>query len=187
MNYIPVSASSAGAKALTAGNSTNAAWTTLILTPNAPSGDGVFSAGHGGSYAPQFIKIFPYCDGPAGQTFSFRVFAWDVLMSNPQAQQPQTWVPSLIGEFLCTACNQPGFFPIQPLIPCQSILVAETMCDTITLTQGTLGAGLINSTGPGTDLVAFVKLDLLGCRYFQFDFNQSDNANVGMNCFWSKC
>ncbi len=161
------------------------AWASFDAMLASPTG--AFNAGHDGIYAPESIKLIPICEGgQAGSQFSVRLYAWDALRSEPISQQPPaTWIPTLLAEFLCTACNRVGPYPVgNPTTG--AMTTQESFCDTITLTQGTVGlTGLINSTGPGTDLIAYIKIDLAGCRLFQFDFNQTDT--VGMNCFWSRC
>lgn len=161
------------------------AWASLDAVLARPSG--TFNAGHDGMFAPESIKLIPICEGgQAGSQFSVRLYAWDALRSEPTAQQPPaTWIPTLLAEFLCTVCNRSGPYPVgSPTTG--AVLTTENFCDTIALTQGTVGQnGLINSTGPGTDLIAYVKIDLAGCRLYQFDFVQTDT--VGMNCLWSRC
>ena len=190
--FVQVSASTTQAKALVLGNSQNTSWTSTIVPQLAiPSGDGVYSCGHGGGDCYTFLKLMPYCIATVGQQFSMRLYAWDVVAVGPQSQNTSltVHVPTLIAEFLCTAAYIPGPVIGVTATPSAGILAQETFCDTITLTQGTVGGGLINSTGPGTNLVAWAKVELFGCRYYQFDFSQSDTmvAPVEMNCLWSRC
>jgi hypothetical protein len=137
---------------------------------------GVFNAGAGGNFTQTRIRMLPYCNGPPGSQFSFRLYGWrDVVYpeGNPNAL---VWVPEFDAEFACTSCAAPG--PTDPNV--RMILPTENFCDTITLTQGNLGpTGFINSTGPGTNLIAYAVAELGGCRKFQFDFQQTDP--VGMN------
>lgn len=182
---VPVSGSTPLTRALQLGNSQATDWNALIPTITPPSGDGVFAAGHEGQFAPGLIKLMPISQGSAaGTQFLFRVYAWDSLRAIANTSEPRaTWIPSLLGEFLCTDSGLCG-----PTYAGYTGLLEpnESLCDTITLNQGSLGpTELIKSTGPGTDLAAYVKLDLAGCRFFQFDFKQVDQ--IGMNCLWSRC
>lgn len=180
-------------KALTQGNSQAPAFASLTLTQAAPSADGVYPFGKGGAFAPTRLFLMPYCEGVAGQQFSLRLYGWRPLDQPSGMPQTAVWIPYFLAELACTACNQPGPTPggpppwdnltgaLNPLI-----LPGETFCDTITLTQGNLGpSGAIYSTGPGTDLIAFALVEMLGCKMFQFDFQQTDTVN--MNCLWARC
>ncbi len=153
--------------------------------------DGVWRAGHDGAFAAQRLFLLPYCNGQPGTNFSMRIYGWRGIDNNAKMGQTGTsylvWVPYLLAEFACISCNRfgpPSTNPpggVQRLIP-----PSYAMCDTITLTQGALGlTGEIDSTGPGTDLIAFAILELRGSRYFQFDFNATD-PNVLMNCLWAR-
>jgi hypothetical protein len=140
---------------------------------------GIFDAGEGGEVGPNLIQVQPYCYGPAGSQFSMRMYGWrPVGMGEPMLGTLMgVWVPQFLVEFACIACNQPG-------INGRTIDVAENFCDTITLTQGSVGSrGEINSTGPGTDLIASAEVDLRGAKRFSFTFQQTDA--VSMNSLWT--
>lgn len=183
-------------KALAFENSQNPSWTVLNPTGVQPAiqvtsggtsgtNTGVFQAGQAGYFINNRLRIIPYCFGAPGSQFSFRVFGWESL-SQPEGQaQTLVWIPYLLAEFACVACNQPGPSDNQMRL----IQPGENFCDTITLTQGSLGKdGVINSTGAAasaaagvqtpTDLIAYVLLDLCGCRMFQVDFQQTDAVSM---------
>ena len=175
-------------QALRLGDSQNTAWTSYDMQALKPSGDGVWSAGEGGVDAPQRLFLLPYCEGLAGSNFSMRVYGWrGVEMPNGGPNQ-NVWIPFLLAELACVACNRfgpplPGVLP--PVGNGRFIQADEAMCDTITLTQGALGlTGEICSTGPGTDLIAFAIVELRGVKAFSFDFQQTDP--VPMNCLWAR-
>ncbi len=174
------------AKALVT-NSTATTFASLDLIGAPPSGESVYPMGNGGMIAPNRLFLLPYCDGPAGSTFSMRVYGWRAL-TNPEASPVKgVSIPYLLAELLCVSCGRAA--PSEGLSG-QSprfLQASERMCDTITLTQGATGPWYteINSTGPGTDLIAFALVDVVGSRYIQFDFQQTDP--VGMNCLWARC
>ena len=161
------------------------------LNPNTQQlyGSGLVQWGEGGDHSGNRLRLLPMCDGPAGSTFSFRLWGWSKF-GMPGLDTLAVWVPCFIAEFLCVSCNQPGPASPSPGISPLAMLDSERLCDTISLTQGHLGIGVhggggyINTTGPGTDLTAFAMLDVGGFKYLQFDFQQSDP--VGMNCLWAR-
>lgn len=148
--------------------------------------DGVFAAGQGGEIAANRLCLLPVCEGPAGSAFTLRLFGW-TLLGQPDGRAEQVvWVPCLLVELYAVACQQAG--PVNPGPGPSQRLVKDTerFCDTIMVLSGSLGAGgYLNSTGPGSNLIAQVFVDLCGCRYFQFDFQQADE--VGMQCLWRPC
>lgn len=187
-------------KALTQGNSQAASWSPPIILgadPRTAYADGMVRTDDGNSISPQRLLLLPYCEGAAGQGFSMRLFGWRQL-KEPDNINPGTstvtpgatvaslgvWIPTLLAEFACTSCNQGG--PVNASGQVSLIQPNENFCDTITLTQGALGlTGLINSTGPGTDLIAFAVVELLGAQRWSWDFQRGDAVN--MNCAYARC
>ncbi len=188
-------------KALLQANSQSNTWRLLLPTGISPAADpldnslvdGVYGFGKGpstgeGNYAPNRIFLMPFAENAGtGLQFSMRVYGWREISHPEGGTQRVTWLPYFLAEFLCTTCNVTGPAGSSPTP--RWINDSDNLCDTITLTQGNLGgsssgAGYINSTGPGTDLVAFAFLDSTGARFLQFDFQQVDA--VAMNCLWSK-
>lgn len=166
-----------------ASNSSAATFATFELVAADPTlGDSTgtyLAGGEFGSTAPNRVRILPFCEGNAGAAFSVRVFAWLRMNNQTNYSDRMIWLPVLLAEFACVSCNRSGP-PVAYPGPSRSLIKeTEYFCDTITLVQGTLGKdGYITSTGPGTDLIASVMLDLQGCRRFQFDFAQTDPVNM---------
>lgn len=173
-------------KALANGNSTANQWTVPAKQVVVPTFDGFFPAGHPNQYTADAIWFSPYCEGAVGSLFSVRLFLWRVLWQPDGDPANMQCCPYFQAEFLCTACNAFGTGDVSQTKKAK-LLLSETECDTITLTQGSLGpSGYINATGPGTDLVAHARVSLLGARYFSFDFCQFDTGNpVSMNALWA--
>jgi hypothetical protein len=170
-------------------NAVSNAWSTQFYatyTDPDKSGGYFFKTGITGenSWVAQYLFLQPLAEGTAGTQFSFRVWGWKyqfVLDGHPYRQ----YIPVFLAEFLCTVCNSPGPISQSPAVPPLAMGPAENFCDTIALTQGSVGPlGEIVSTGPNSDLPAFARLDLRGCPYFQFDFLQGDN--IGMNCLFAR-
>jgi hypothetical protein len=171
-------------QALQLGDSQASAFSPFLLSAFSPLGDGVWPAGHQGAFAPQRIFLLPYCLGAAGSRFSVRLYGWRSVDNNNPAglTGANSWVfvPYLLAELACIACARVG-----PSGTARIVKSNEAMCDTITLTHGAVGqTGEIVSNGAGTNLVAFANVELRGCRYFQFDFQQTDP--VPMNCLWAR-
>ncbi len=185
-DVIIVSASHGMNRALT-GYSQNQSWTSFLLSTDPPTigtppDNGIFAAGHGGMNTAYRLMLVPFSSGGAGTQFSVRVYGWVPLGPTPILD---TWMPLLLAEFLCTTAELTGPAPLPGVQSALTLLPTDYLCDTITLTQGSVGpTGEINSTGPGTNLAAFAMLELRGAKFFQFDFQQTDP--VMMNCLWSR-
>ena len=162
---------------------------TFDINEDAPSGEGSFQWGYLGDHGPNRILLIPFAEAAAGANFSFRIYSWRELSWPSGATVVDEWIPLFLAEFACTTCNRAGAAADTPSVSTNTLLDSERVCDTITLTQGSLGtgpsgSGFINSTGPGTDLVAYAFVDVGGARFVSFDFQQIDP--VGMNCLWAR-
>ncbi len=170
------------AKALPA-NTVRDAWQSLGVSATPPSGDGVIAAGSQNTVTHSMLKVLPYCDGGVGSSFSVRVYGWEVL-PNPNNQNNSTWIPTLLVELACSVGSPlNGAVPAGPMQTYMSD--SETLCDTITLTQGFLGySGSVRSF-PGIPAVA--RFEMPGCQFYQFDFQLGDTGNqCGMNALWCR-
>lgn len=153
-------------------------------TDQSPVPDGVFVAGHGGAQCPQRVYLLPYCEGPAGASFSMRVYGWRGQGLPTGDPNKMVWIPTFLAEFACASGELPGPASDSNSQSIRNMLDTERLCETIALTQGALGLeGYVNSCGSGSGLVASAILETTGCRYLQFDFQQTDQ--VSMNCFWA--
>lgn len=190
-------------KALAKGNSVQQTfWTPAVLTaqpdfpqsnlPVSASGivpDGVYAAAGTppGSLTQNRVQIMPWSDGGIGQQFSLRLWGFTVHdTSNP------AWIPFFLCELLCTTGEMAGTSTANAADPTANAFPPNSyLCDTIVLTSGTLGrTGIINSTGPGTNIPAWVTVELFGSQWFYFDFETSEPGGViaetpfGANAFW---
>lgn len=171
------------AKALPLGNSLNGAFVPFVAQNGIPFAAGTYVAGAGGMLAPNRVKVYPYCEGAAGSTFSVRVYGWDHISDDPRYF---VFVPPLLTEFLCVSCDSAGpGSPGGPGVSPYVILDSERFCDTISLTQGSVGwMGEVNSC-PGSGCVGFVMVDLRGCKFFAFDFANVDPVTLSMNALFA--
>ncbi len=175
--------SGALAKALTV-NSVANGFSTQQCLRGTPAADGLQRGAGTAAECPRSLFMMPYAEGAAGSQFSFRVYGL-AQMRAPNLGDPSAavWIPFLLAEYACTVCNIGGVKQGSGMVTGDDLIESERLCDTIQFVQGDMGVvGKINSTGPGTDLVAYATVDLQGCRYFLFDFKQTDN--VGMNCLF---
>ena len=94
---------------------------------------------------------------------------WGLTFFEPQNAM---WLPLFLAEFLCTTGSLAGPGKSGPNDQLGvSFPTSANLCDTITLTQGTLGpTGEINSTGPGTGIPAWATVELKGSQWLFFDF-----------------
>lgn len=175
-------------KAFQQGNSPADAWSSFDATGSRPEKvytDGtIVTARDMEIITAQRLFVMPYCEGP-GLSFSMRVYGWQEIARPDPIGQPAgkdavlVWIPFLIVELACTSCNRAGPDMNRLLRP------IENLCDTITVTQGTTGfRGNVVSTGPGTDLVAWAVIELVGARRITFDFSEVDQTNC--NALWAK-
>ncbi len=148
-----------------------------------------FPIGHGGSSAPDRVFLMPYGDGGAGNTFLMRLYGWRPHYLPSGIPDAVIWIPHLLVELSCTTCNKTGLAQIGG--PNQhGVKEGDNFCDTILLRNGNVGAnGMINSPAsnaeyPISNVIATAKIDLAGCRYLSFDFQQVDP--IGMNCLFAK-
>lgn len=194
--------SAAFTPALLTGNSTQAAFVAFqaiaaanpfdqsletILLNDQGVPDGTYKAGWRGDLAQNRVQMCPFADSP-GATFSMRLWMWrEATQPGQSGYVMPVWVPVFIAEFSCTSGTIGGVATKGPPGPSPFVLPDNAyLCDTITLVQGALGlTGLVNSTGPGTNLPAYALAEILGARFVTYDFQQNDN--VGMNSLWCFC
>ncbi len=167
-------------KALQNGDLYQTSFTVPTVRSSQPTGDGVYIAGQGGGLAPNRVFLLPFCLGPAGSAFTMRLFGWTELRNPSGDTSTLVWIPFLLAELVCVATDLPGFAG-------RLLSDSERLCDAIALTKGSPGAGgFVNSSGPGTGLVASATVFLCGCRKFSFDFASGEETDVGMNCLWAR-
>ncbi len=162
---------------------------TLPVSASGDAPDGLWAAAGTppGALTQNRLMVMPWSDGGVGQQFSLRIWGFTVHNTTDSA-----WLPLFLCELLCMTADQ----PIGTSIATASDPTANSfpkdgrLCDTITLTAGTLGGGQINSTGPGTNIPAWVTVDFYGSQWFFFDFETSEpGGNIaetpfGANAFW---
>ena len=146
----------------------------LVPVAAQPTTEGVYSAGHGGSTAPQQVLLLPYGTGNAGDQFRMRLYGWWPV-DDPAATTKVVWLPLLLCEFTVTLGNQAG-------VGNRLIASNDRIAATITLDAGTVGTGVLVSN----PVAAWVKVDLQGCRLFQFDFEPVLAGMAYGNCLFGK-
>lgn len=161
-------------------------------TASQQDNDGVVTLATAGiTSTPNRLQLVPYAEGVPGDQFSMRVWAIRIFTPGDRNVDHVVWMPTLLGEYLCTVCNRPGpQWPNSGLS--QRVMVAtENCCDTITLTHGFLGLkGCIVSPGsdvvPGLDLTASIVQELFGAPKIYFDFQPENGFTGTMNCAYGK-
>jgi hypothetical protein len=160
------------------------------LVPNDMSGMGgvLHKAGWPGELSQNRLKVTPFADQPQAN-FSVRVWGYRECQAVGQSGNSlPVWVPEFLAEFACVSSQFQGVANPGPEGTLNPYVLPDTayLCDTMTLTQGDLGAsGRLNSTGPGTNLPAYAVLDFFGTRFLGLDFQQTDQ--VGMNAIGVFC
>ena len=171
-------------QALAAANPLDQDLRTMLLSEMGVA-DGTHQAGWRGDLAQNRVQVCPFSDSP-GTNFSMRLWMWrEATQPGQSGTFLPVWVPVFVAEFACTSGTTGGVATKGPAAPSPYVLPDTAyLCDTITLVQGAVGlTGLVNSTGPNTNLPAYFLAEILGCRFFTFDFQQTDN--VGMNALYS--
>ncbi len=139
-----------------------------------PTADGVFKVAQDNNVLAQNrLFVLPFVEGEPAVEFFMRVYAWRHIGSDP-AQI--VWVPDLLVETFCVAGIRGG-------IDSRALRSKEYLADTVILTNGSVGSGFVMSAGGG--LGAYVVLDLLGCRRFQFDFVVGEEYPGFPNALWT--
>ncbi len=133
-----------------------------------------FWFGGEGLVAPNKIQVFPFAKGEPFVEFYSRIYGWRRLGN--KGDQFQVWIPYLLLEYFSICCNQPGQYG-------GLIGSTEYLCDTIVVTNGTVGSGYVDS--PGNNLPGYIVLDLQGCQEFQFDFVAGEEFPAFPNALWS--
>ncbi len=168
-------------KALAANSVAN---TFAIFEPSrgVPTYLGMFPGASIAPECPGSVFLVPYGEGGQGSQFSMRIYGLSPMAAPNQGDRlAAMWLPFFLAEFSCTLCNVAGIRQGSDFPTGVDLIQSERLCDTITLAQGDVGmTGRINSTGPGTNLVAYAAVNLQGCERFVLDFQQVDN--IGMNC-----
>lgn len=131
-----------------------------------PTGDGCFGAGQGGIKAPAQLMIVPYSRGYG--EYLMRLWGWYTVGEERDTERV-LWLPLLLAEFSCVSGGQGGL---------QNRVVGpgEMFCGDLKLDAGSLGQDGRIFDGP----VSWAKVDLQGCRKFQFDFTAPGNALWGL-------
>ncbi len=119
------------------------------------------------------LFVLPFVEGEPGVEFFMRVYGWRQLGNDPALM---VWIPDLLVEVFCVASIRGG-------LDSRTLRSKEYLADTVILTNGSVGSGFVNS--PGGGLPAYVTVDLMGCRKFQFDFVCGEEYPGFPNALWT--
>jgi hypothetical protein len=129
------------------------------------------------------MKIVPYSNLSPGETFSLRLWEWNVVgRSTPE----EVWVPVLLVELLCTAGAIPGPSPLPPGVLNPYVIgAADNFCDQITLAYGNYGpeGGIWSAAVAGGGVPAFAVVEPNGPTKLQYDAASSG----AMNAIYQRC
>lgn len=160
--------------------------TYMSLAPQTgePSGEGVFANAKGGMLSYNRVWLLPLGEGPPGGTFTLRLYGWRDFAPDENKAGSRVWIPFFIAELLCSLCELTGPPGDANGDWGRGLRGGERLCDAITLTLGNVGlGGLIDSTGPGTNLAAHASVYTYAAKLIQFDF-QAD-VQVNTNCLFA--
>lgn len=126
---------------------------------------------NGGS-CPNWVILVPFAVGADDVTFSMRVLGWErtVGLVGKEVADTDLWVPSNLGEFLCTAGTSVG-------VAGRYVADTERFADTITLvgTSGVAGQSC-QIVSPADNTIACVKVDLKGSSILEIIFTVGVSA-----------
>ena len=129
--------------------------------------------GGAGGYIPSNIRIYPYGLGSDNDVFSLRLWGWWHIGEGPDLAK--LWMPSIIGDFVCTLSTFVG-------LAGSAILNTERFADTIsivaldgeyTLTSDVTRFGTVQLLSPANQSPACVQVPLRGPEWIEWDFDQS--------------
>lgn len=176
-------------------NESASGFVSKIPTVTEPSGTGATATGaavlnltSNNQLVAPYIKLWPFLLGSDNDVSSMRVIGWHKALQDGKLD---LWVPTIIGEFACTASAAVG-------IAGAAVLNTERFCDTITAVAARLrdqivGAGTAIGSryevlSPVNDTPGHIIMPLAGMERLELCFDQTTGTATG-NCLYSllKC
>ncbi len=164
-------------------NADTATFASRIPTVTEPTNDGVVALHGSGIEVPRQMIVLPYGLGADDDSADMRIIGWRSI--GYQSGGKILWVPAIMGIFTVTIGTTVG-------IAASPVLNTERFADTITLksdnttsqpvAQGIAIAGVesmgrnIDIFSPSANLIAWIKMDLLGMEKVEFIFDQITNS-----------
>lgn len=109
-------------------NENASAFASKVPTITKPSGDGVLDLTKNGNIVPSKIMLWPILLSSDNDVSSMRILGWNSVLLDTFVT---LWIPTIIGEFVCTACGCVG-------VAGAAVLNTERFCDTIVPVAGRL-------------------------------------------------
>lgn len=164
-------------RALANGNSQANRFQSLEVTTTKPSGDGVYVAGDGGLFSMRHLFLLPIAES-MDAAFNMRVWGWYFFGGQPAPAEGPTWIPVPLIDLECVTGSYGGIY--RPRLLETGVLTSvEFLAKTIKPNRDLVPGELAISS----QVNGFAKVNLMGCRLFQFDFEYADQAS--MNCLWA--
>lgn len=147
-----------------------------IPTITEPVNDGVLNLVAEGGRVPECIKLWVLLLGSSNDVSSMRVIGWHKCLLDGKTT---LWIPTPIGEFVCTAGAQGG-------VAGSAVLNTELFADTIIpvalkLRDGKIAAGTsimsdYRIESPADDTIAHIIMPIAGFEKLEFTSDQTTNT-----------
>ena len=164
-------------------NQNTSGFTAKIPTITEPSGDGVLNLVDGGAFVCRRIKLWALLLGADNDVASLRFTGWHKVI---KAGSTDLWIPSIIGEYVCTASAAIG-------IAGAAVVATERFADTIVpvaarqrdqlIAAGTAIGSEYELISPTTDLIAHVIIPIAGFEKLELTSDQTTNTPT-VNCLY---
>lgn len=133
-----------------------------LTAPAGPTGaDGVIPMGESfGEECANSLKLIPYGTGSSGNTYTMKVYQWDVVPPQRSTIGGQPlWVPTLLASFTITLGNVTG-------VAGTDVNASQLFSTTITLIAG--NANVSNEIiSPGSNVLSHIIVDAKGAQFVE--------------------
>jgi hypothetical protein len=167
-------------------NASDANFPSKVATVTEPTGTGstateaaVLHLTNNNQFVPAFIKLWPFLLGSDNDVSSLRVIGWHRAKQDTKLD---LWVPTILGEFVCTASTAVG-------VAGSAVLNTERFCDTIvpvaarTLDQkiaaGTSTGSRYEIASQANDTPAVIVMPIFGVEKLEITFDQTTGTATG--------
>lgn len=165
-------------------NENASSFASKIPTITEPVNDGVMNTAKDGVIVAAYIKFWPILLGSDNDVTSMRVIGWHRAILDTKTD---LWIPTVIGEFSCTACGAVG-------IAASAVLNTERFCDTITpvaarlrdhvIAAGTAIMSDYEVLSPVGDLIGHIIMPITAFEKLELTSDQTTGSST-FNCLYA--
>ncbi len=167
-------------------NENAASFASKIPTVTKPINDGTLDLTAYLNTVSDYIKLIPFLLGAENDVTSMRVIGWNSVLLDTLTT---LWIPVVIGEYSCTACQAVG-------ITGAAVLNTEAFCDAIAPVAArtrdlkiAAGTSLNSNYGilsPTSELIGHIIMPIGGFEILELTSDQTTGTST-FNCLWAFC